>query len=849
MQMLRRHPYLVLIFLAAWLPGSVHAESTPLSEVDTLHLSGLDGQALRARDAAEHRPGVAPSFAEPVAVELTPKQRGTWDLDDGVLRWRLRVRSEGALSLSLGFVRYSMPAGGSLEIYTPDGAHRHRPFTAADNEDHGQLWTPLLPGDQMVIDLRLPVDALSELELRLGRVLHGYKPFGKVEKSGSCNVDVICSEGDGWRDPIRSVAVIGTGSGTFCTGFMVNNTAQDLKPYFMTAFHCGIDAAAAPSLVVYWNYENSTCRAPGSASSGQAGDGSLSQFQTGSVLRAASSASDFTLVELDDDPDPAWGVHWAGWDRSPGDFPGATGIHHPSTDEKRISFENDPTTTTGYLSATVPGPGTHIRVADWDVGTTEGGSSGSPLFSLEQRVIGQLHGGYAACGNDRDDWYGRISVSWTGGGTAATRLSDWLDPVGTGAVTLDGRDPAADFGLTVSPSSLGICAGSDAVFDITLTSILDFNEPVSLSLSGEPAGTTAVFGNATPTPPATTTLTVGNTAGVAPGSYALDVLGDAASVDRNAAATLLVSAAGPAAVSLSTPADDAVGQSVGLTLTWQTVADATTYDLEIATDAAFDNIVASASDIAESSWTANDLAGNTEHFWRVRARNGCGTGPWSTTRSFSTESMPGDCPIGRAPEIFFQDDFESGAAGWSSNGTGDTWALQGTNVHGGANAYHADDVTSVSDQRLVSPSVVLPTGRSPLTLKFWNRQEMESRDGGCYDGGVLEISTDGSTWTRIENELLTDPYDGGILNDWNNPLGGSDAWCGNPQDWLLSVVDLDAWAGQSVRFRFRLGTDSSLGAPGWTLDDVTVSGCGEPGVVFRDGFESGDMARWSSSSP
>ena len=124
---------------------------------------------------------------------------------------------------------------------------------------------------------------------------------------------------------------------------MVNNTAQDSRNFFMTA--CGISAGNAASLVVYWNYENSWCRTPGSPESGGPGDGSLSEFQTGSFFRAGYGSSDFTLVLLDDDPDPDWQVGFAGWDRGPGDALSAVAIHHPNTDEKRISFE--PAASTG----------------------------------------------------------------------------------------------------------------------------------------------------------------------------------------------------------------------------------------------------------------------------------------------------------------------------------------------------------------------------------------------------------------------------------------------------------------------------------------------------------------------
>ena len=54
--------------------------------------------------------------------------------------------------------------------------------------------------------------------------------------------------------------------------------------------------------------------------------------------------------------------------------------------------------------------------------------------------MGQLHGGFAACGEPRADWFGRFSAAWEGRGRSSSRLSDWLDPLDTGAVTLDGLD-------------------------------------------------------------------------------------------------------------------------------------------------------------------------------------------------------------------------------------------------------------------------------------------------------------------------------------------------------------------------------------------------------------------------
>jgi len=84
-------------------------------------------------------------------------------------------------------------------------------------------------------------------------------------------------------------------------------------------------------------------------------------------------------------------------------------------------------------------------VIDWDAGTTEPDSSGSPLFDQNHHVVGQLHGGYAACGNNSSDWYGQFSVSWNGGGTSATRLRDWLDPGNTGVNSVDTLVPGGSY--------------------------------------------------------------------------------------------------------------------------------------------------------------------------------------------------------------------------------------------------------------------------------------------------------------------------------------------------------------------------------------------------------------------
>jgi hypothetical protein len=386
-----------------------------------------------------------------------------------------------------------------------------------------------------------------------------------------------------------------------------------------------------------------------------------------------------------------------------------------------------------------------------------------------------------------------------------------------------------DFTLTAEPSNLAICAPNDAVYEILVGSILGFDDEVTLSVTGEPAGTTAGFSANPVTPPGSSQLTIGNTGAAEAGSYTLSVTGEAFTSTHTIGVGLDLFTEAPGQPTLLTPPHAAVNQPQRPTFTWEAAEQGGSYTLEVATDSSFNDIVYAVSGLATTSYELPvDLMTSTRYYWRVMAENACGDGAYSAVFHFTTLAAPGDCGPGSSPVTHFFDDFESGADGWTSGGTNNTWTLSEVRQHSGDWAFHADNLTTVSDQRLVSPPVALPTGESPLTLQFWNYQHIESQSaGGCWDGSILEVSTDdGTTWNYVGNDkLLTDPYDGQIQSGYSNPLAGFDGWCGDPQDWLYSIVDIDDFAGETVRFRFRLGTDNIVGREGWYIDDVRVQSC------------------------
>jgi len=242
-------------------------------------------------------------------------------------------------------------------------------------------------------------------------------------------------------------------------------------------------------MVVYWNFVSPTC--------GALCCGSLSQNQTGAIWKVSGSASDFTLAELDDDPDPAFNVYYSGWDASGVSPSACTAIHHPNCDEKAISFNTNPLTVTSYLGTSIPGDGTHWRIDNWEDGTTEPGSSGSGIWDPNKRLVGQLHGGYASCTSITSDWYGRFSVSWDAG------LKAYLDPGNTGQRILDGTSGPATL-LYVAHEGTDECAGNPG----NVNGIWEPGETITLEveIGATSAGFTNITGTLSSTTPGVTIL-------------------------------------------------------------------------------------------------------------------------------------------------------------------------------------------------------------------------------------------------------------------------------------------------------------------------------------------------------
>ena len=410
------------------LPHGLMDGHLPLEAVQLVAMPGPDYDTLLKDDVKRAKQGLPLRFAAPNTVSMSPSTHGTWEhLPEGGMMWRMRVLSEGAAHLNFGFDRFDLPLSAELAIYGIDGWDVMRPLTAADNPRGGAFWTRVIHGDEVVIEVTLDAADREALTggLHLTSINEGYRGFDDPPFRGSsesCNIDVVCPEGDPWANEVPSVGVYTLEGWWTCTGFMVNNTAEDQRPLFMTSHHCGINNGNEGSLVVYWNHQNSYCRAPGSGDSGAPGDGTFNQYSSGCNFLDNDQYYDSALVVLDSAPNPSWGVTYAGWSRANSATNGA-GIHHPEAAEKRISFPD-----------VTANEGQYWRV-NWGQGRTAPGSSGSPLFDSNHRAIGALCCGSSYCDNDYDDYYGRgFAGAWNG-------MRSHLDPVGSNPQGIDTLAP------------------------------------------------------------------------------------------------------------------------------------------------------------------------------------------------------------------------------------------------------------------------------------------------------------------------------------------------------------------------------------------------------------------------
>jgi hypothetical protein len=438
-----------------------------LKTIPALELETPDLTQIHLEDAEREKNGVLYRIGTTIPTNINPNTIGDWKINnDGSRTWKLRVTANGAEALSFLFSKFELHGNARLEIRNVDGYIVHKPMTQKDVRIHSMQNAALCFGDDLILVIHEPANTQPS-SIIIDRVMYNYRSTGnpnmtKINESDPCEVNVNCSPvGDSWQDEKDGVAriyIVEGNSAGWCTGSLVNNTAQDCKPYFLTALHCGVNTSSnnMNQWRFYFRYESPNCNNPNSA-------GSLDDNYITGCLRIAdsddgggNSGSDFLLLQLGNNNNEtstvntlkssSFSAYWNGWRSATSATQGGAGIHHPAGDIKKISTFNGSTQSTQWGSAN----GSHWQMS-WSSnanghGVTEGGSSGSPLFNNSGLIIGTLTGGSSYCNTPTSpDQYGKMSYHWTSNGNANNeKLKPWLDPTNSNATTLNGSsDPCS----------------------------------------------------------------------------------------------------------------------------------------------------------------------------------------------------------------------------------------------------------------------------------------------------------------------------------------------------------------------------------------------------------------------
>ncbi|HSF80859.1 MAG TPA: S8 family serine peptidase, partial [Anaerolineales bacterium] len=340
------------------------------------------------------------------------------------------------------------------------------------------------------------------------------------------------------------------------------------------------------------------------------------------------------------------------------------------------------------------------------------------------------------------------------------------------------------FSLNVTPSSLDVCAPAEAVYNVAVGSILGYLDPVSLSASGEPAGTTVGFSVNPVIPPGNSTMSIGNTGSAAAGSYTIAVSGTSTIGTKSQNVTLNLFTAAPASPALLTPADSALGVSFKPTFSWTAVAQASSYLLEVATDAGFTTIVYSTSETGTSHTTPIPLSADTIYFWRVTAGNVCGIGV-STTFSFTTQAATMVC---NGATVDFEDGIPADWTVVNNSPGGIVWTTTADP------ACEIPNRTNGTGEAACADSDAAGSGAPPYDTELVSNPF----DLSAYGAAVLDVKAYYNDITTNGNDRFeVDVWDG---VGWTNELSWDEDHL--PEDFALN---LSAYAGLpvvQVRFRY-----------------------------------------------
>jgi len=402
-------------------PHALHAKS---AVVGGLRLSGASAAQVRlpALDAAtvdsilrENAAGGLRALKLGVVREAPDVVREStalqWQPVEGGMAAQWRVAIEGARALRVQLAVEHAAPGTKVRYAAANDPSHAQEFTLPAA---GRTWSPVIDGDTEIVELFSPGSSAERMSVSIPRIADhianparaGFEKDATGGSAGSCEVDFACAaSGDAALEragaSVARLTYESDGYAWACTGTLLRPGDGSFTPYFYTAAHCVHDADAAASAATLWFYQENACGSDAQVSG--------VQLSGGAQLLVTDTARDATLLRLNDTPPE--GAVYSGWDSSPIEFGASSvGIHHPGGGVKKVSE-----------GVTTYNPADDFLRVTWSMGVTEGGSSGSGLFTAvtgskrDYLLRGTLYGGVSACTGapaNAFDVYSRFDRVW-----------------------------------------------------------------------------------------------------------------------------------------------------------------------------------------------------------------------------------------------------------------------------------------------------------------------------------------------------------------------------------------------------------------------------------------------------
>lgn len=435
-----------------------------LNEPRLITLPTPDYAKALKEDIEREEAGIPGKYRVTLAVEHNVafgKTGAITYLSNGGMIWREKIVIPNSKGIKIPYDAFQVPEGVTYYILNKTGKQIIGGFNHLSNAPEKTMGHDLVVGDEAILELNIePGVDIRKIELAISKFSGAYRGFDReiavvenedqvevveIGASDACHINAICSQAENWNTDLARTAahiyIFDGSSGGFCSGNLINNTASNCVPLFLTASHCDGNNAYTDANFNQWEF---TFRFMAPLCSG-GGTLNTTRRVTGANFRARSNYTpppgssggplygDFLLLQLRDGSNQMrnWDLYLAGWDRTNSLTHDTAWLafHHPAGDMMKYT-KMRPLQDGSFNTDSI---GTHWAARQRE-GGAQGGSSGSGLFSAgKKRLIGDLSGGSGSpCSTTRWSLYHKLGKAWNfeeyGDNTSTTRLRDHLDP-------------------------------------------------------------------------------------------------------------------------------------------------------------------------------------------------------------------------------------------------------------------------------------------------------------------------------------------------------------------------------------------------------------------------------------